>query len=107
MLIVLGGSLALGFSPLVTHALAGVRSHRGQRCGLLTTTFQLSQAVGVATFGSLFLTLAADHGPRASAHAITITFAGLGVLLALGVLAGLPLPWLVARNFGARSDGSR
>jgi hypothetical protein len=99
VLIVLGGSLALGFSPLVTHALAGVKpADAANASGLLTTTFQLSQAVGVATFGSLFLTLAADHGPRASAHAITITFAGLGVLLALGVLAGLPLSRLVART---------
>ena len=99
VLIVLGGSLALGFSPLVTHALAGVRpADAANASGLLTTTFQLSQAVGVATFGSLFLTLAADHGPQASAHAITITFAGLAVLLALGVLAGLPLSRLVART---------
>jgi MFS family permease len=107
VLIVLGGSLALGFSPLVTHALAGVRpADAANASGLLTTTFQLSQAVGVATFGSLFLTLAADHARHASAHAITITFAGLAVLLGLGVLAGLPLSRLVARNFSSGSDSS-
>jgi MFS family permease len=99
VLIVLGGGLALGFSPLVTHSLAGVDpADAANASGLLTTTFQLSQAVGVATFGSLFLTLAADHRPHASAHAIAITFAGLAVLLALGTLASLPLSRLVART---------
>ena len=99
VLIVLGGGLALGFSPLVTHALAGVDpAGAANASGLLTTTFQLSQAVGVATFGSLFLTLAADRGPHASAHAVAITFTGLAVLLALGALASLPLSRLVART---------
>jgi len=97
-LIVLGGCLALGFSPLVTHSLAGVRpADAANASGLLTTTFQLSQAVGVATFGSLFLTLAAGHGPHASAHAVAVTFSGLAVLLGLGAVASLPLSRLVAR----------
>jgi MFS family permease len=99
VLIVLGGGLALGFSPLVTHSLAGVEpADAASASGLLTTTFQLSQAVGVATFGSLFLTLAADRGQHASAHAVAITFTGLAVLLALAALASLPLSRLVAKT---------
>jgi MFS family permease len=106
VLIVLGGGLALGFSPLVTHSLAGVEpADAASASGLLTTTFQLSQAVGVATFGSLFLTLAADRGPHASARAVAITFAGLAVLLALGALASLPLSRLVARTAQAPGAG--
>ena len=62
-LVVTGAALALGFSPLVTHALVRVPlPQAGDASGLLTTTIQLGQAVGVATFGSLFLTL--DSGLR-------------------------------------------
>jgi hypothetical protein len=62
-LIVTGASLALGFSPLVTHALVRVPLRQAaDASGLLTTTIQLGQAVGVATFGSLFLTLDSGRG---------------------------------------------
>ena len=48
--------------------------------GLLTTTLQLGQVVGVATFGSVFLTLAGVS----SAHAITTTMTWAAVLLLVG-----------------------
>ena len=52
--------LALGFSPLVTHALVRVPVHKAaDASGLLTTALQLGQAMGVAVLGSVFLTLAA------------------------------------------------
>ncbi|HEY1003336.1 MAG TPA: hypothetical protein VGD83_27220, partial [Streptosporangiaceae bacterium] len=52
------------FSPVVTHALVRVPlAQAADASGLLTTTIQLGQAVGVATFGSLFLTL--DSAPGA------------------------------------------
>jgi hypothetical protein len=52
------------FSPLVTHALVRVPlAQAGDASGLLTTTIQLGQAVGVAAFGSLFLTLDSAPGP--------------------------------------------
>ncbi len=51
-----GAALALGFSPLVAHALVRVPLRQAaDASGLLTTTIQLGQAIGVATFGSLFL----------------------------------------------------
>jgi MFS family permease len=91
-LIVTGASLALGFSPVVTHSLVGVPLHHAaDASGLLTTTIQLGQAIGVATFGSLFLTLDADRGTTASAvsgHALAITLGWLAVAMALGVAAG-------------------
>jgi hypothetical protein len=56
-----------------------VAAHAADASGVLTTTIQLGQAVGVATFGSLFLTLDAgrdsvlrqaviseSHGPSAA-----------------------------------------
>jgi MFS family permease len=94
-LIVTGAALALGFSPLVTHALVRVPlRHAADASGLLTTTIQLGQAVGVATFGSLFLTLDTDRGtatPAVSGHALAVTMSWLAAALLLGVVAGIPL----------------
>ena len=74
--------------------------HAAGASGLLTTTIQLGQAVGVAAFGSLFLTLdAEDRGPAgaaASGHALAITPGCLTVALVLGVVAGIPLARTVA-----------
>ena len=64
--------------------------------GLLTTTIQLGQAVGVATFGSLFLTLDSARGPVVSGHALAVTFGWLAAAMVLGVAAGIPLARTVA-----------
>jgi MFS family permease len=90
-LVLLGGFLAVAFSPLVTQALVRVPPHQAaDASGVLTTAIQLSQAVGVALFGSLFLTL--DTGPgRASGHALFVTFGWIAVTLACGALAAVPL----------------
>jgi MFS family permease len=99
-LIVTGASLALGFSPLVTHALVRVPLHQAaDASGLLTTTIQLGQAVGVATFGSLFLTLnghGGSAGAAASGHALAVTLEWLAAAMVLGVVAGIPLARTVA-----------
>jgi hypothetical protein len=68
--------------------------------GLLTTTIQLGQAVGVATFGSLFLTLDSARGPVVSGHAVAVTFGWLAVAMVLGVAAGIPLARTVAAARG-------
>jgi MFS family permease len=99
-LIVTGAALALGFSPLVTHALVRVPlRHAADASGLLTTTIQLGQAVGVATFGSLFLTLDTGRGATTSAvsgHALAITMSWLAAAMLLAVAAGIPLARTVA-----------
>ncbi len=99
-MVVTGASLALGFSPLVTHALVRVPLHHAaDASGLLTTTIQLGQAVGVATFGSLYLTLDADRGgavSAASGHALAITLAWLAAAMVFGVAAGTALARTVA-----------
>jgi MFS family permease len=99
-LIVIGAALALGFSPLVTYSLVRVPLHHAaDASGLLTTTIQLGQAVGVATFGSLFLTLDAERGatvPAASGHALAITLGWLAAAMVFGVAAGIPLARTVA-----------
>ena len=108
-LIVTGAALALGFSPLVTHALVRVPlRHAADASGLLTTTIQLGQAIGVATFGSLFLTLEEGRGgdvPAVSGHALAVTMSWLAAAMLLGVVAGIPLARTVAAVRSA--DGGR
>jgi MFS family permease len=94
-LIVTGAALALGFSPLVTHALVRVPLRRAaDASGLLTTTIQLGQAIGVATFGSLFLTLDAGRAAATSAvsgHALAVTMSWLAAAMLFAVAAGISL----------------
>jgi MFS family permease len=97
-------ALAFGFSPLVTHALVQVPLHHAaDASGLLTTTIQLGQAVGVAAFGSLFLTLdtpghaIASSVPRlVSGHALAVTLGWLAVVMLCAVIAAIPLARTVA-----------
>ena len=106
VLIVTGAALALGFSPLVTHALVRVPLRQAaDASGLLTTTIQLGQAVGVATFGSLFLTLDAERSagsavPVASGHALAVTMAWVAAAMVFSVAAGIPLARTVAAARG-------
>jgi MFS family permease len=106
-LIVTGASLALGFSPLVTQSLVRVPArHAADASGLLTTMIQLGQAMGVAAFGSLFLTLDAEHGaagPAASGHALAITLGWLAAAMVFAAAAGMPLARTVA---AARSSAA-
>ncbi len=99
-LVVTSAALAFGFSPLVTHALVRVPlRHAADASGLLTSTIQLGQAVGVATFGSLFLTLDTDRGGATavvSGHALAVTMSWLAAAMLLGVVAGIPLARTVA-----------
>ncbi|HEY2280230.1 MAG TPA: MFS transporter [Streptosporangiaceae bacterium] len=99
ILVVLGGSLALGFSPLVAHSLLNVPvAKAADASGLLTTTLQLGQAIGVASFGSLFLTLAARPVAHASGHALAVTMYWLAAVLAVAVVASIPLTLAVRRT---------
>jgi MFS family permease len=101
VLLALGAALGLGYSPLVTHSLARVPlADAADASGLLTTTLQLGQVIGVAVFGSLFLSLAARAGQPglpASPHAIAVTSGWLALLFAVGALTAVPLAGTVAR----------
>ncbi len=106
-LVVLGGSLALAFSPLVTHALVRVRAqHAADASGLLTTAIQLGQAIGVAVFGSVFLTLSGAGAPaavrQASGHALAVTLGWVALAIACAVIAAVPL----SRTLLAAREGS-
>jgi hypothetical protein len=112
ILLVLGGALGTAYSPVVTHALERVRpADAADASGLLTTSVQLGQVTGVATFGSLFLALAARAAGGAqtarraaqagllpaSPHAIAVTSGWLAALFAIAAVAALPLTVTVIR----------
>jgi hypothetical protein len=93
-LLVAGVGMGAGFSPLLTQSLVQVpMSRAADASGLLTTTLQLSQVLGVAIFGSVFLTLADLDSPSgsSSATAISTTLSWLALVLAIGAGTGLLL----------------
>ncbi|HEY2552153.1 MAG TPA: MFS transporter [Streptosporangiaceae bacterium] len=109
ILLVLGAALGIGFSPLVTHALARVPlADAAGASGLLTTALQLGQVTGVATYGSLFLTLATRAGRATGAgragllpsspHAIALTSGWQAALFVVAAAAAVPLSRTVLRS---------
>lgn len=102
-LVVLGVGLGLSVSPLLTQSLLQVPlSQAADASGVLTTTMQLGQVVGVAAFGTLFLSLNAfapnpSGQAHASAAALSITGYWLALLAVTGVVAGIALSRTVLR----------
>jgi MFS family permease len=75
-----GFGQGMAASPILTVALSRVAPHDApDASGVLTTVIQLGLVIGVATFGSVFLTLAAEPGVHPTASAITLT---LGLIVA-------------------------
>jgi hypothetical protein len=81
-----GLGLGLSVSPLLTQSLTHVPAARAaDASGLLTTTVQLSQLLGVTVIGSVYLSRATR--PAASAGAMSVTACCLAALSAAGLLA--------------------
>jgi EmrB/QacA subfamily drug resistance transporter len=75
-LFVAGFGQGMAASPILTVALAGVAPQDApDASGVLTTIIQLGLVIGVATFGSVFLTQAATPGVHPTATAISQTIA--------------------------------
>jgi len=93
-MIVAGIGQGLVMPPLFAFALAGVPAARaGVGSGVLTTTQQSALALGVATLGSLFLSLSSAHS-LGTRDAFVVVLA-VQVVVAVGVAAGsraLPRP---------------
>jgi MFS family permease len=88
-MVVCGAGMGLSLSPLLALALVAVPPAQApDASGLLTTTMQLGQVVGVAAFGTLFLSLAAT---RPSGHAIATTALWMAALSAAGAVGGMSL----------------
>lgn len=93
--VVYGVGMSMAFSPLVTQSLVWVApALAADASGLLTTTLQLSQVAGVAVFGSVFLSLAGQVRPDASAVAVATVYGWIAVMM----LAGLVGAVLLART---------
>jgi EmrB/QacA subfamily drug resistance transporter len=97
-MIVFGAGMGFAFSSTMTHALVHVPLHEApDASGVITTALQLFQVVGVATLGSVFLTLAERPQQAASGHAVSTIFDWVAVLMVLGAAAALPLTRVVVR----------
>lgn len=73
--VLLGAGFGLSFSPLMARAFANVPlPDAADASGVMSTVLQLGQVIGVATFGTLFLSVLAY---RSSASAATITLVAM------------------------------
>jgi EmrB/QacA subfamily drug resistance transporter len=98
VMLVTGVGYGLAFSPLLQHALVKVpMAEAADASGLLTTTLQLSQVIGIAAFGTLYFTLVKHPAAHPSAHAFAATNAWLAVLMLVGVVGGAALARTVIR----------
>lgn len=74
----LGMALGIAFSPIITVALTHVPlPDAADASGMLVTVFQLGQVVGIATLGTMYLSLVHAPGPGSSAHALVLTLVAL------------------------------
>ncbi|MFF2325758.1 MULTISPECIES: MFS transporter [unclassified Streptomyces] len=87
---VVGGGMALGFSPTLTGALANVRPEdAADASGVLVTVTQLGQLIGVSVFGTLYLNRLDASGTQGSAHALWACCLALSVAAVAGASTGL------------------
>lgn len=106
-LLLMGAGLGSAFAPLTTNSLVNVPLRQApDASGLLTTTVQLSQVIGVAVFGSLYLSLAAHQVLHASARALSTVDASLAALALLGVASGTLLARTVLQARAAEAEAA-
>jgi MFS family permease len=99
-LAVAGTGLGLTISPLLTQSLVGVpMSQAADASGLVATAAQLSQVIGVAAFGTVYLSLAQRGGPPAvfSGRALADTATLLALLAGIGLAPAVALARTVLR----------
>ncbi|MCX4539196.1 MFS transporter [Streptomyces sp. NBC_01565] len=83
--LVVGIGMGYVTSPLLTVSLAKVRAADvADASGVMTTSAQIAQVLGIAAYGSVYLSAVGNHTATASAHAISVT----AMLVAVGALAG-------------------
>jgi MFS family permease len=87
LIVLLGvGGLGLGiqFSALIRHLTTAVPPvYAADISGVSTTALQIGAAIGVAAFGTLYLSLTAQQGARPATHAFAITTAAFAVVALL------------------------
>jgi MFS family permease len=87
LIVLLGvGGLGLGiqFSALIRHLTTAVPAeYAADISGVSTTALQIGAAVGVAAFGTLYLSLTARQGAGPATHAFALTAAAFAVVALL------------------------
>lgn len=88
-----GLSFGIEFTAMVQHLTSAISSRdAADMSGLLNTTFRLANVLGVATFGTAYLSLAPNSGRQAAIHAFTIiTLALAATTLLAAVTASLSI----------------
>jgi MFS family permease len=90
-LFLLGLMFGVSYSPVMTLALGRVPlAEAADASGVLITVIQLGQVLGVATLGTLYLSLL---GGQAAATAAAITFVAAGGCVVLAAITGGMLVW--------------
>jgi EmrB/QacA subfamily drug resistance transporter len=92
VLLVVGLGMGFAFSPILNSAMAHVAPpDTPDASGLLTSLMQLGSVIGVATYGSVFLSLSAHHGPHptAVAESDTLYLVAAGIVAAAAAVAGM------------------
>ncbi len=89
VLLAIGGlGLGTGFATLIGHLTNSVPTdYAPDISGVATTTLQIGGAIGVAGFGSLYLTLAGHAGHTQAGHAFALTSLALGATAVLAAAA--------------------
>lgn len=91
--LVVGTGMGFITSPLLTVSLARVApGDAADASGVMTTSAQIAQVLGIAVYGSVYLTTADHHTPNASAHAIFVTAMLIVIGALTSALAALMLP---------------
>ena len=104
-LAVAGTGLGASIPPLLTQSLVGVPPRLApDASGLVTMVVQLSQVIGVAGFGTVYLSLAQRGGtvPATSGHALAVTTVLFALLAGIGLTGALALTRTVFRAAGRR-----
>ncbi len=104
-LAVAGTGLGASIPPLLTQSLVGVPPRlAADASGLVTMVVQLSQVIGVAGFGTVYLSLAQRGGtePTASGHALAATAVLFALLAGAGLTGALALTRSVLGGAGPR-----
>jgi EmrB/QacA subfamily drug resistance transporter len=92
VLLVIGLGMGFAFSPILNSAMAHVApADTPDASGLLTSLMQLGAVIGVATYGSVFLSLAGHHAahPTAVAESDTLFLVAGGIVAAAAAVAGM------------------
>lgn len=88
---IFGTGMGLAFSTLFAFAVAHVPPvHAADASGVLTTVNQLGQVIGVAAYGSIYLSLATSHAQAPHAAMITSIAMAIGAAAAALIALGLP-----------------